>query len=199
VHELQGALGWHTLLLPGVRKSDVVRGGEAMRRRHRYRFLAIDPETGVRERWDSMAYSREEARQALYDHGLTCIEEWHPTRVWKLDREALGRAIEHLGITDRVEVRYRYSRERRGRCRSWRGLHRIVVCPSQSTEEASRTLWHELQHAADYERQYRELGPAAALASDKERELPYACRPSEIRARRAEGYHDTVGPLAVDR
>lgn len=116
---------------------------------------------------------------------------------WRVDPDGLARACEHLNITVRVDIRRTATRKLLGR---YHGVkipddaprdhavidqmtdeeldalmsHYITVSARLTPEAASRTLWHELTHAAQYERdpnyyveQYtKELQEAKRLANN---------------------------------
>lgn len=122
---------------------------------------------------------------------------WHTnaTPAFDFDVPAMRRAVMHLGVTRPVEVGCaNYHRGRWGGMHSLeRGIHRVRVAYWLPPNDASRTLWHELSHAAQSDRGIpsgtaqlrRELGDDA-----------YTNDPREVEAREAEQLHDTLFPLA---
>lgn len=74
-----------------------------------------------------------------------------PSGPWEFDPGAVLEALEQLGITRPVRVRWTAG-YRRGGSHRWRNReHHITVSHCRAAEEASRTLWHELAHAAQTE------------------------------------------------
>lgn len=112
---------------------------------------------------------------------------------WTYDRASIERAIAELGLAR--PVRIYMSNGRGGRRKS--GLYRdarehlIGVRRSLSVREASRTLWHELEHARQEESGERDPRGTARLRGDA-----YWSHPDEIAARAREAAHDRLA-LAV--
>lgn len=110
---------------------------------------------------------------------------------WRIDEQALIRACERLGLTRPVVAHV--ARGRGGRSK-WghhstneRGEHVIGVLAGASAVTASRTLWHELEHACQleampgfYNREYRA----------ETRAVGYEHNRFEVAARRAERRHE---------
>lgn len=122
---------------------------------------------------------------------------------WRVDDAALARACAHLGFTTPVRVRRMTGRALRGRYHGARltpdaprdmaivermtdaelnacMYHSITIAARLTPTMASRTLWHELTHAAQYERdpdryvaEYRREQREARLAS-RRTGAPYA-------------------------
>lgn len=122
---------------------------------------------------------------------------WRTNRkpMYEFDIPAIERACDHLGVTRRVVVGAVNARRR------WVGMHherdandpdahRVTCKVAQTLEEASRTLWHELSHAAQSDR-----GVKGGTSQLRGRE--YDEDPREIEARAAERNHELVGALVV--
>jgi hypothetical protein len=73
---------------------------------------------------------------------------------WRLDEEAVLRACKLLGITKPVEIRRTSGNNTAGKYRgvNARGVHVITVAARISPKMASQTIWHELTHAMQSER-----------------------------------------------
>lgn len=117
---------------------------------------------------------------------------------WRIDADALRRACARLGLERPVTVhvtRGRGGRSKRGLHRDTNGAHVISVVNYVSAERASRTLHHELAHAAQLER----MGATAFHTSyDREsRERGYHRNAYEVEARHAEQRHETWWPLVT--
>lgn len=114
---------------------------------------------------------------------------------WEFDLAAIGRACDELGVYGDVEVGCaEYARGRWGGMYSnERGVHRVRVGRRQSASEASRTLWHELTHAAQWERGERESTQAVFRDQGS---AAYADHPKEVEARANEQRADDC-PLVV--
>lgn len=146
---------------------------------------------------------------------------------WRVDTDNLARACDHLGVTVRVNIRRTATRRLLGR---YHGIkvpddaprdpavidtmteeqidalmtHYITASARLTPEAASRTLWHELTHAAQYERdpnyyveQYaKELREARRLADNG---IPfnraYRMISFEIEAKANEDLHYTMFSL----
>jgi hypothetical protein len=146
---------------------------------------------------------------------------------WRVDDEALARACERLGLIARVVVRRVSTRNLAGRYHGIRipdeapsdpeevarmsdeeidgWMHHLITISSTLTPAAaSRALWHELTHAAQFERdpelysrEYkREQREARALGRQG---VPYAAAyrsiSFEVEAKANEELHDLVEPL----
>lgn len=118
---------------------------------------------------------------------------WHTTNepAWTFDVDALRRACVHMGVTRPVEVGCaNYHRGRWGGMHSLeRNVHRVRVAYWLPADAASRTLWHELSHAAQSDRGIP--SGTRTLKGDA-----YTNDPREVEAREAEQHHDTLYPLA---
>lgn len=96
---------------------------------------------------------------------------------WYLDQDAILEAIDKLGITRKVRIKFMTATRRAvresGRGRSWgkggkgwrhgthyvrNNSHLITVDQERSAEQASNTLWHELTHCMQAERWEKETG-----------------------------------------
>lgn len=72
---------------------------------------------------------------------------------WYLDQDAILEAIDKLGITGQVRIRYMTGRYTYGTHRNQHdGVHRITVDQNRELRSASHTLWHELVHCMQSER-----------------------------------------------
>lgn len=109
---------------------------------------------------------------------------------WSFDLDALACAANELGLTCQVVVGcVEYPRGRWGGMYSHeQGVHRIRVRRAHTAEKASRTLWHELEHARQHE-----AGRTAGTSSL--RGQAYMQHPDEVDARAREAEHDRL-PLA---
>lgn len=149
---------------------------------------------------------------------------------WRADPDAIEFARQHLGISVNVIVRRTATRKLLGRYHGIRLLsdaprdpavidtltddqlnsymhHYITVGARQTPESASRTLWHEMTHAAQYERdpdeyvaEYaRQLAEAKRLAASGAVSYVKAYRmiSFEIEAKANEDLHYTLRPLTV--
>jgi hypothetical protein len=70
-----------------------------------------------------------------------------------INNSAVEKACAILGVTRPVKIKV--TSAKKVLTGSWRwknGFHGICVSRMQSREEINKTLWHELQHAADYEK-----------------------------------------------
>lgn len=107
---------------------------------------------------------------------------------WHADASAIAQAARELGVTRPVRVIA--SPFRRGR---WGGMHTLLangvheirVATWTNADEASRTLWHELSHAAQSDRGV--TGGTTRLRGDA-----YTYDPREIEARAAEVNHERL-------
>jgi hypothetical protein len=112
---------------------------------------------------------------------------------WRLDTRALERACTRLALALPIIVHVTNGRGGRRRggmhwspARTNAG-HRIAVLRWSSPEYASRALWHELEHAAQYEAAPRTFDADYAAET---RARGYRDNRFEIGARRAERRHD---------
>src|SRR5947209_6748310 len=79
--------------------------------------------------------------------------EWRGRR-FVIRRERLEEACKKLGISDPVELSIRSMEKNKGRVRGYRdGAFRITLDTYLSRRDASRTLWHELVHVMQAERE----------------------------------------------
>lgn len=116
---------------------------------------------------------------------------------WRVDEQALERACSRLGLKRPVRVhvtRGRGGRRKDGLHRVERGVHVLSVVAGTSAVEASRVLWHELEHAAQEEAfgegfyaDYREESRAHGYERNR----------FEVAARRAERRHDVWFALVI--
>lgn len=195
-------------------------GTAGYRRPRRSRFVA----TGVagrkaEEGMHVMAYSVEDAREVLRQHGITA-ESVVPLAAairkpdgggYRLDESAIEEAKEFFGLT--LPVRVQFNSRVGGTDGNWRlssdyiggpNFHKIMLKSYLTPEKASETLWHELTHAMQAEREARAAGvePSHAEAKRVWREsairgkgTAYARKPIEIEARAHEQYAEAL-PLA---
>jgi hypothetical protein len=87
-----------------------------------------------------------------------------------LDRDAVAQACSSLGIGERVEIEFshRGAEATTGRLLGWRdGAWRVRLAPGAVASVVSITLWHELAHVMQAERE----GGMAALNARLDREL----------------------------
>lgn len=112
---------------------------------------------------------------------------------WDFDLAAIERAIELLGVTRPVVIGAVNARRR------WSGMHhdeghqhRVTVAHWHTPAGASRTIWHELSHAAQSDR-----GVKGGTTRLRGRE--YDMDPREVEARAAEANHDAIGALVTPR
>lgn len=111
---------------------------------------------------------------------------------WAFDLDAIRQACEYLGVRAPVVVGCVEWDNRRGRggMHSYeRGEHRIKVRRASDAERASRTLWHELSHAAQHDRGVK--GGTLALRKSAGHEA-YMNDPREVEAREAEAWHHSM-------
>ena len=117
---------------------------------------------------------------------------------WRVDAVAVSRALADLDMLLPVDIRRSSGRRIRGRYHGTVLLndndrvvacHRITVSARMHPADASRTIWHELTHASQYERD-PDYARKYAL-------YPYDNNPFETEAKANERYHDTMYPLAL--
>ena len=109
--------------------------------------------------------------------------------------ENIAEALAELGIESPIAVRLTAGRRTAATHRRMAdGVHRITLSHHFSAERMSRSLWHELQHAAQSEKHGHEefLKQYAAF----NRYLRYERNPFEREARNASYNHDRL-PLVV--
>ena len=149
---------------------------------------------------------------------------------WRVDEAALARACAHLGIDVEVRVRRMHGRGLRGRYHGIRLApeapldpaviatmtddelaalmhHHITIAVRLTPEDASRVLWHELTHAAQYEhdsdayiegyaRERAAIRAECAITGEPwgtaYRRISY-----EVEATANEGLHDDLHPLTL--
>jgi hypothetical protein len=149
---------------------------------------------------------------------------------WRVDEAALARACAHLGIDVQVRVRRMHGRRLRGRYHGIRLApdaptdpavieamtddelaaqihHRITVATRLTPSVASRVLWHELTHAAQYERdpdgyvegyaRERDLVRAHCARTGEPWGVAYKRISYETEATANEGLHDDLHPLTL--
>jgi hypothetical protein len=134
-------------------------------------------------------------------HAAAGSSDFRPA--WKPDWPAIERAIEHFGLSERVQIRLTHHKSGRFGAYQLRPVgselvHHITVKNWLSPEQASRTLWHELTHAMQAERAMRAADAAdrrAKLlawraANERGRGVTYMRKPVEVEARANE-------PLAI--
>lgn len=76
---------------------------------------------------------------------------------WRVDKRALERAREELGIVGAVRVsRVRWLKDCAGAYtgRDPSGVHRIVLLGTLAADRASKVLWHELEHVRQCEHEH---------------------------------------------
>ena len=134
---------------------------------------------------------------------------------WEVDRAAVRRACNLLGITGQVYVKRSPGKTLRGRYHGkvlGSELHRlldpnvkyhyITIAAAASSAAASRTLWHELTHAAQSERdpqmqtKYGRIARrTGAVGGTDSAHDAYLAIPYEIEARKNSALHDTAHAL----
>ena len=162
--------------------------------------------------------------------GAHCPDCRDTAAPWRVDEAALARACAHLGIDVEVRVRRMHGRGLRGRYHGIRLApeapldpavfgrmtddelgalmhHRITVATRLTPSVASRVLWHELTHAAQYERdsdayiegyarEQRAIRAHCARTGEPwgvaYRRISY-----EVEATANEGLHDDLHPLTL--
>lgn len=121
---------------------------------------------------------------------------------WTVDPNALMCAIERLGLKSPVVVhttRGRGGRRKSGLHRYEHGAHVISVVCHETREDASRVLWHELEHACQREQlgeQYH-VDYRAETRAHGGGHAGYMANRFEVAARRAERRHDVWFPLTL--
>lgn len=123
-----------------------------------------------------------------------------------LDQAAIKEAIEFLGLQLPVEIKQpsRVGRRRGSHCFDWnvgaQGVHAITIKSYLNPERASKTLWHELAHAAQAERAFAAAGATTPIARHKawsavlnrDRGIGYERKGVERDARKHEEYSDAL-------
>lgn len=110
---------------------------------------------------------------------------------WEVDARALAAAKHELSLTWPVKIRRTTGQTQRGRYTIRGGVHTITVSHAIPVEQANRTLWHELAHAAQAER----IGNATDWAAEVHRQARrhrYRSRPFEIDARAHEHHAERL-------
>lgn len=111
---------------------------------------------------------------------------------YELDVDAIRTACEQLGLTRPVVIGFSLSARWDGLYTPNGGAHRVSVNALGSGMAASRTLWHELEHARQHESGERDPAGTTHL-----RGRAYRDHPNEVAARRRESMH-LILPLAYD-
>lgn len=181
----------------------------AARRRTRRSFIATAPD-GTTKQVNVLCYSDEFAWKYLEAAGYYDIEKIVKSRprvpasqaTWRKNDRAIQEALEMLGLKLPVTIKLTgHTGGRRGGYRptSNGAGHHITIKNYLTPERAGRTLWHELAHAMQFERESGKwIGHAALLkweASDIHRGR-YEHRPCEVEARKFEEYNDAC-PLTL--
>lgn len=127
---------------------------------------------------------------------------------WHLDHGAIREACEYFGLDWPVDIKLTGRQGGRYGAHTIypnRHGHFITVKRWLSAEQASRTLWHELTHAAQVERVAaragatapREVATAWRASPERGKGTSYLRKPSEVEAREHEALHDTL-PLTKE-
>jgi hypothetical protein len=193
-------------------------------RRTRYNFIATNPR-GDNGPIDVLAYSAPGAVRVLYGHGYTDIEpvakprkaKPHARAQWVKDEQAIAEVIDFLGIKLPVVIKQTGHQGGRHGAHIFRAssgkfmrnpahdtatggmYHHITVKSWLSPKGAGETIWHELCHAMQAEREsahattMREQFDAWSTCSA--RGGTYDRRPVEVEARSYEHFNDEK-PLA---
>jgi hypothetical protein len=114
-------------------------------------------------------------------------EKWQPA----LDVGALKQACSMLGVNDPVVIGVDDELSIDGYYQRVNDEHHITLNPELSIGEASKTIWHELAHAAQCELDFDGDGAAfhdAAWDAALEAELSNTVSKLEVEARAAEMY-----------
>jgi hypothetical protein len=109
---------------------------------------------------------------------------------WTVDTAAVARACERLQLRCPVRVhvaRGRGGASKWGHHRFENGTHTIGVLAGATAEVASRTLWHELEHAVQRELHGEQYHP---MYRAETRAVGYKLNRFEVAARRAERRHE---------
>lgn len=173
-------------------------------RRRRTRYRATAERAGEVYTWSLLTYGPEDAftwleRQGYYNIEVAAarrkpVGARQPAR-WEVNPVALRDACALLGITWEVKITRTTSRSQSGSqsmtAARFGKRHCLTVDKLADHVSASKTLWHELQHAAQAER--------CATWSDymrehkRQRGYAYAVRPCEVEARAtAEAMADVI-------
>lgn len=110
------------------------------------------------------------------------------------DVRAIERAAERLGVVGPIQVGCaEYANGRwSGMYSNERGVHKIRVRRGSSARDASRTLWHELTHAAQHSRGDNLRSGMSTSARSRLSERDYAQLPGEAEAIANERLHDEL-------
>lgn len=199
-----------------------------MTRRTRYRFNVTTSDGRVFEhhildydRYSAEAWFR--ARYATVEYlgtGMGRPPLARAPQAFKIDQAALAEAIALLGITLPVSVKITahggrtlgthrfkamhgtFMRDKSTDTASGGMYHHICIRSWLSVEQAGRTLWHELTHAMQAEREtdrnapLREQFEGWRFCAARGRGTTYRAKPIEVEAREHEPLNDDL-PLAV--
>lgn len=177
-------------------------------------ILAYDP-GGVREYYEARGWTVIAIHRGDYRYE----QAKRTAGGWRVNQAALKEAIDFLGIKLPVRVKQtgrrgpqqgaHYFRQRFGQfmknpdkdTASGGFYHHITVKNYLTAEEAGRTIWHELAHAMQAEREtanaatMREAFDAWKFCSARGRGITYRAKPIEVEAREHECLNDD-NPLA---
>lgn len=103
---------------------------------------------------------------------------------FRIDRQALADAIDLLGLKLPVKIRFnsRVGRQN-GNYRLRNGHHDIMLKSYRTPQQASDTLWHELTHALQAERDGHGSVSVWADVRRAQASIPYLSKPLEVEAR----------------
>jgi hypothetical protein len=77
---------------------------------------------------------------------------------WEFDYTKIDIALNFLGVAHRVKLGFKTGIYKYGQHDSFYDRHDIRISTYMDIEDANETLWHELIHAMQAERLYREKG-----------------------------------------
>jgi hypothetical protein len=77
---------------------------------------------------------------------------------WVFDYNKIDIALNFLGIAHKVKLGFKAGVYKFGHHDSFNDMHEIKVSTYLDIDDANETLWHELAHASQAERLYREKG-----------------------------------------
>lgn len=165
-------------------------------RRTRYSFVSTRPD-GTRDRQDVLTYaSQGGARKLLESDGHTNIEDWVPMPAsFEVDRCALDDARELLRLRFPIKLSIRHNRSCYGshRVSFDQNVHRICLDAGMDWIDAGRTLWHELEHARQYEADLERIGVAGVRAeANAAKHTPRWFRQCEREARARESMNNEL-------
>lgn len=112
-----------------------------------------------------------------------------PLNQFYVDKQALAEAQRHIGLAIPIVIKLTgHQGGRRGAYRACDGYHRITLKSWMDYEQASRTLWHELCHAAQAERIARDSGHGDIVRAQRQmqnasRNVSYLNKRHEVEAR----------------